>query len=354
MPADQFVVEMLPADNGDCLLLTYGCSLTPQRVIIDGGTAATFPRLRRRIEELPLNQRHFELLIVTHIDSDHIDGVLPLLRAKELGVTFGDIWFNGWSHLIPPKSEFLGPRKGDILGNHLSMRTELPWNSMFNGKAVVVSDGAELPTHTLPGGMKLTLLSPTWRELAKLDAAWIEESFQQGRIPGERPAVLGSAISQLQNFPRSSFIHDHSAANGSSIAVLAEYQGKRCLFGADAFAGTLRASLQRIPGVSGRVVLDAFKLPHHASQANVSVELIQAVQCSRYLVSTNGSLFGHPDDEALARIFQSGQEVVELFFNYDSQTTGKWRSFQPALETGVRKYQAHYPTSPDGGLRIEL
>jgi hypothetical protein len=323
-------------------------------VLIDGGTAATFARLRQRIEALPPKQRHFELLIVTHIDSDHIDGVLELLRAK-LGVTFGDIWFNGWSHLVPPTSEFLGPRQGDMLGNLLSSRVDLPWNEAFQGKTVVVPDTGALPVHTLPGGLKLTLLSPSWKELAALDAEWIKESFPQGRVPGEAPVTLGRWPARLHSLAESPFVRDHSAANGSSIAVLTEYDGKRCLLTGDAFADRLLASFKRLPGFRDVLTVDAFKLPHHGSQANLSEELVRAVRCSRYLISTDGSIFGHPDKEAITRILHHGGKTVQLCFNYDVPTTRQWHvSTQPLKHMSVENYQPLFPASAEGGLVVEL
>ena len=352
MPKNLFSVEMLPADHGDCLIITYGSPDAPHRVLIDGGTAATFPRLQQHILSLPKDQRHFELLIVTHIDSDHIDGVLGLLRAK-LDVTFRDIWFNGWKHLVPPTSEFLGPRQGDMLGNLLSMRTDLPWNEDFGGERVYVPSSGALPVRVLPGGLKLTLLSPTMKELTALDTAWIKESFQQGRFPGEAPPALGRGHSRVQQLAETVFVRDRSAANGSSIAVLAEFQGRRCLLGADAFADTLLASLKRLPGAQGRLGLDAFKLPHHGSAANVSSELIQAVECQRYLISTDGSVFDHPDDEAIARLLHPAGGGIELYFNYDTPRTRAWEQL---MRPGQRDELARgfYPSGAEGGLKVDI
>lgn len=351
-----FYVEMLPADHGDCLLLTYGeQGKAPHRILIDGGTAATFPRLRRRLEALPPGQRHFELLIVTHIDSDHIDGVLKLLDLQP-PVSFGDIWFNGWQHLVPPRSRKLGPRQGDILGNLLSQRYKLPWNKAFGGRTVVVPDTGPLPTHKLESGMRLTLLSPTWKELDQLDSQWINESFRQGRFPGEAPLTLGQRRNQLAELSHSLFAGDTAPANGSSIAVLAEYGGKCCLLTGDAFAPTLVSSLQRLGPRPLKV--DAFKLPHHGSRANVSPELLESLQCSHYLVSTSGAHFNHPDTEALQLILQHGlhkaKAPVRFHFNYEVPTTRGWRHHKPAdAQADLYKTPA-YPTEEEGGLSIDL
>ena len=54
-------------------------------------------------------------LVITHIDFDHIGGVLSLLQDKDLGVTFHDIWFNGWRHLPGSGFEEFGPVQGEKL-----------------------------------------------------------------------------------------------------------------------------------------------------------------------------------------------------------------------------------------------
>jgi beta-lactamase superfamily II metal-dependent hydrolase len=349
-----FTIEMLPAQYGDCLLVTYGPEDRPRRLLIDGGTPATFKHLKQRIEALPRQQRHFELLIVTHIDDDHIGGVLPLLREKGLGVTFGDIWFNGWTHLVPP--DFMGPRQGDELGNLLSQRVDLPWNKAFKEKTVVVPRTGPLPVHALAGGMKLTLLSPRRKELEALNTDWIDKSMKAGRIPGEPQEVtdLLGRPSRLAQLASEKVSADQAVANGSSIAVLAEYDGKRALLTGDAFAPVLIESIRRLPDFHQKLAVQAFKLPHHGSEANLSPELLQALSCPRYLISTSGARFEHPDESAIARILQYGGEKVELCFNYKSDTTRPWESRRLAKDLAVRQLDTRYPEAEDGGLLVEL
>src|SRR5271166_3132648 len=85
---------MLPAGHGDCLWIEYGDPT--RRILVDGGPYYSYKHLRNRIEQLDVGDRHFELLIVTHIDADHIEGILRLLQEPQhLGVSFDDVWFNG-------------------------------------------------------------------------------------------------------------------------------------------------------------------------------------------------------------------------------------------------------------------
>lgn len=359
-----FQIEMLPADHGDCLILTYGDAQgdarSRHRILIDGGTASTFHRLRAYIEKLPRRERRFELLIVTHIDSDHIDGIVELMLS-DLDVRFDDIWFNGWQHLTPPRSPYLGPRQGDILGNLLSMKYTQRWNRHFKGGTVVVPETGAPPVFTLPGGMSLTLLSPRWKELRKLDAAWIKVATSQGWFPGEMPPTMSAHRSRMRHLSKVLFGGDKSPANGSSIAVLARYQGKSCLLAGDAWSSTLLAGIRRLVPPGERLELDAFKLPHHGSQGNLTAELLEAVNCPRYLISTNGAIFKHPDQAIFKALAQHSPTPVSLYFNYDVPTTRAWAGDATLWATQDDKDlmkkklpKREYPTSETGGMKVEL
>src|SRR5918995_2512099 len=176
-------IDMLPAAQGDALWIEYGDAGKPKRILIDGGTSSSWPEgLRMRIETLPKGERHFELLIVTHIDADHIDGALELLRDEPLGVSFGDVWFNGWRHLPDTPLESLGPVEGEQLTDTL-VAQGIPWNEAFAGRAVGVNADGNLPSHKLDDETTLTVLSPSARELAKLKPVWREVVEAAGLDP---------------------------------------------------------------------------------------------------------------------------------------------------------------------------
>src|SRR3954452_20564376 len=180
-----FTIEMLPARQGDALWLEYGDAAHPRRALIDAGTPETWNALRPRTEALAPTDRHFEALIVSHIDKDHIGGVLPLLEDTALGVTFGDVWFNGFRHL-PDTLEPMGPVEGERLTT-LLVDGHHPWNDAFGGRAVVVPDGEAPPVRTLPGGLELTVLSPHPAQLAKLRPIWEPLVRENGLDPRVEP-----------------------------------------------------------------------------------------------------------------------------------------------------------------------
>lgn len=365
-----FRIEMLPALHGDCLLVEYGDASRTRRMLIDGGPIATYPHLETRLNALPPGDRRFELVVMTHVDTDHVEGIVRLFANQPVPIRVVDIWFNGWSHL-QPGGRVLGGKQGEFLSALIVRRFQQDqWNHAFGGKAVVVPDGGSLPECTIGGedGMKLTLLSPTpakldrmarkWKQdldpavtPGNLEAAWASLAKRRAYLPGQ--GLLGTTP-ELDNILQRQLKIDDAAPNGSSIAFLAEYGGKSCLFLADAYHEVIAASLRRLLKQRGQTVLrvDAVKVAHHGSAGNISDDLLALIDSPRFLISTNGAQFGHPDAEAVQRIIaRSVHQPPMLCFNYDSDTTRPWASPQKQAALG---YLAEYNPVPDAPYVIEL
>ena len=362
-----FRIEMLPAFHGDCIWVEYGEKNKPHRILIDGGPVPTYDVLRARIDNLSKDQRYFDLIVLTHVDADHIESTVKLLNVKKLDFDVGDIWFNAWKHLSSSHGDELGPVQGEYVSALIS-RHGLPWNDAFNNGPVVVPDGQDLPAITLPGGMKLTLLSPDRIRLEKLAPEWAKAVHAAGLEPGAEKEVLdflskkkkyrpndelGAAHLDISALAQAPFEPDRTAPNGSSIAFLAEYRGKSCMFLGDAHSSVLVDSIRRLLAKRGeeKLEVDAVKLPHHGSQNNVSHELIELIACPRYLISTNGNIFEHPDAEAIARIIKYGGRSPTIFFNYLCDTTNIWKKESMNSRTG---FGVRFPEPGDIGIVIEL
>jgi beta-lactamase superfamily II metal-dependent hydrolase len=361
-----FRIELLPAQQGDALWIEYGEPGSVHRILIDGGTPPCYEVVKDRILALSAGERHFELCIVTHVDTDHIGGALKLLADRSLGATFDDVWFNDQEVLPSCPDPRRGPIDGAILTRVLDGLGITP-NRAFDGKAVFVPDQGELPVRSLAGGMRLTLLSPGTQQLAELCCNWTAALRKAGLGPGapsaeelnDRARRKGVEIPRAQRaetveeLASTPFVPDRSRANGSTIAVLAEYGGASCVLAGDAFAGVLARSFGRLAAERGepRLAVDAFKLPHHGSRRNVSVELLAAVACPMYLFSTDGSVFGHPDPEAVARVIRHGGPGPTLCFNYLSEPNRRWSDSTSQERYG---YRVRYPAAGATGLVVDL
>ncbi|QYF92636.1 hypothetical protein KY495_18110 [Massilia sp. PAMC28688] len=115
---------------------------------------------------------------------------------------------------------------------------------------------------------------------------------------------------------------DAAPANGSSIAFIAAVGEWRGLFSADAFPAVLMDSLTRLEERSPHK-LNVFKLPHHGSKGNVTEKLLNNVECSHLLFSSNGDRFGHPDRSAIARVIADKRDKT-LHFNHRTDQTLYW------------------------------
>ncbi len=394
-------IEMLPAAHGDCLWIEYGSGTAIHRLLIDGGPAHTYPALRERILHLPADDRHFDLLVITHVDADHIEGVIRLLLdAEALHCRFDRIWFNGRDQLnaVPdPAGEPLGALQGEILGvlieDYESRTGTEVWNLGFDDAlAAIDRTKATLPAVNLPGDCRLTLLSPDHERLLFLKDRWKKELDRAGVASGDvaalrarlaasrtlRPLgdVLGveddeDAMAGRHELPEDDdsdlrtdledtlgrgdgepgadapFGNDTSAANGSSIALLLEYPTTspqvRLILAGDAWPAVLETSLTTLLGSpGGRLAIDVFKLPHHGSVANLSAGLLERLRCRHYLVSTSGALFRHPHKRALDLLLahHAGPARPNLHFNYLTCSTAPWSD---QAEQRNRGYRAAHP-----------
>jgi len=364
-PGSIFSVEMLPAENGDCLVVEYGDAAKPSRILIDCGAKSAVQSVAEWIRNRNApNASEFELFVLTHIDADHINGVLTLFDQPGFDVRFADIWFNGWHQM----RGFLSVKQGEAFSDLLEdPKRKLPWNNVFRkpgerypGPVVVPAD-APPPTLALDGGLKLTLLSPGPKQLKRLAQKWqealLELKPQKAMLAGRRPPppVTDLAAFSLEALASKPVKPDASVANGSSIALLAEYDGRAVLTTGDAHADVLVDSIQALQRARGRegerLKIDALKLSHHGSANATTIELLSALDCGHYLVSTNGNIFYHPDRESIARVILHGGKRPTLHFNYRSEYNALWD--EPVLKERY-KYVAEYPDGDAAGLRILL
>lgn len=91
-------IDMFPAKSGDCFVISYG-EKVDKHIIIDGGFVDTYrDALSAYIEDINDNGHTIELILVTHIDRDHIGGILELIKSRH-ELNFNDIWHNSYRHL---------------------------------------------------------------------------------------------------------------------------------------------------------------------------------------------------------------------------------------------------------------
>jgi hypothetical protein len=343
--------EFLPAFKGDCFLIHAGTDDEPVLILVDGGPGGTFdshlrPRLMQLRDERGLDEFAplvIDLVIVSHVDDDHINGIIELLREVRDAVLAEDpplfevrgLWHNSFDEIIgneevavnaaqfgaasfaPLAAEAedqAGFDAGLILQSvkqghqlrelALSDELQIPINDGFDG--LVRTSTGQLTEREF-GGINLTVIGPREQELKELEEAhddWLEEQKKKGK-----PISPGSLLQSLT---------DESVANLSSIVLLAERDGRTALLTGDARSDFVLKGLEEIglaePGKSFPV--DLLKMPHHGSDRNVDGEFLQRVPASQYLFTGNGE-HGNPERETFAMLAAARPDAeMELYLTY--------------------------------------
>jgi beta-lactamase superfamily II metal-dependent hydrolase len=290
-------VTAFPAGCGDCLLVEWDGATGHHRMLIDGGMASALDEgLGPYATSRPEGHLVVDVAVVTHIDLDHIGGMIAALR-KGL-VETPDVWFNGLDEI---RADQRGTRQGDELTGLIPHEQR---NRPVKGAAIHVADDGSLPAFDLADGARCTVLGPTLERLDKLENAWAAD--KRGSVEDPIADLAQRLGSDLDRGGSRSFGGDASIANGSSIALLFEYGSASLLFTGDAYAGDLEHSIRRLLAERGLSQLEVglFKLAHHGSMNNVTAELLALIVPATVLVCTDGTRFGHPDPETMELLRQ--------------------------------------------------
>lgn len=333
-------ISMLPARDGDCLFV----EAAGFRLLIDGGRPETgLTKLPAFLSSMPARpgKPTIDLMILTHVDADHIAGLLTFL--SDLGsVTIGEVWFNGIYHhkraadifVKPPRSAdqvFVDPKLTGTLSVDQALdfdrrinELRIPWNKRLNGEAIMVLDNSPLPRISLAPDLTLVLLGPPKQKLARFYPEWDKcvRDLESAKVLRGEPRI-SPTVENVRQLATQAEIADSTKPNGASIVFVLEAGNKRILFAADAHPGDVAKGLERYDG-NGRVFFHAVKVAHHGSAKNNTSILIDKLRSPCWLISTDGSGHGHPNAPAIARIILAPDEEKRLVFNYRSDANSEW------------------------------
>ena len=138
-------IEFLRVLNGDSILIRFTDKDNNKRnILIDGGPTNSYTYsdrrtkrpcagdLKLRLEEIKKQQEKIDLLVVTHIDDDHIGGILKWMEDASFSKeNIGKIWFNSGQLIFDFFKEPLPPENLILLKRNLDLNTSIPQGVTF-------------------------------------------------------------------------------------------------------------------------------------------------------------------------------------------------------------------------------
>jgi len=320
-------VKFLEARNGDSILISFSDSDGASRnVLIDGGPPSTYQYKNKKgkYESGALKQEldhidSIDLLILTHVDDDHIGGILQWFsKDPDAKNKVKKVWFNSGQLISERFKGALIEGNSIVLKDTSSLDTSIKQGISFeeyiSSHAIWERAIIDASKNVTLFGLKFQFLSPDDEKLRLLLKKWKKED------PNLDTATSDDySVSLKDHISADLFKEDKSIHNGSSIAFIITFNGKNLVFLGDAHPRLVEQSLTDL-GYSPENKLEAefVKVSHHGSKSNTSYELLNLIETHKYIISSNGAIHNLPHKQCLARIINHNNSA-ELYFNYSEK-----------------------------------
>jgi len=356
------IVHFLPAKAGDCFVLEFD---NKNCVLIDCGYPSTYKEeLKPLLQKLSKAGCRISLMIITHMDEDHISGAVSFIDENGDAnnphvIQVDEIWHNGIFNTVMNSEVFLkheaknvpenvlrecktkrGILKKQLQGESgiiaatkskmfetLCARLHYRVNSRFEGGCVVRGNKCYF------GDCEIQILSPGIRELENFrrvldkelirifgrDYLWNRaEEFQElleliAKYRGmDEPGTftmqqISAGPGEIEKWVGTSSLARMNETNCASIVVAIQYKGLKLLFMGDSESELWQEQLEPY--------YDLIKVSHHGS-TKPNLAWMKGTTAKGLLISTSGQ-GRHPEDDFLARAMMG--EFESLYFNYDIQ-----------------------------------
>jgi beta-lactamase superfamily II metal-dependent hydrolase len=338
--ATHFILDALDAAKGDALVLRWGKGTKRHLALIDGGPDSVYdrsiqPHLAALAGANPAGKPNpvvLDLVVVSHVDDDHIQGIIDLAnavdraqkQAEAVPAQIDQVWHNAFadmqflaefsgepdlqqaikdadakpaSLISPGATPREDPSVGDITAGAQNVRQgreldrilrtiNLPKNVSFGDRDGFARDGAPIKLH----GLRITVLAPNTDLLELLRAEWKRELKKILEKEADKKKAGVSALAAA--------FDDPSVPNQSSIVLLVEFEGRSMLLTGDARGDHLIAALKKDHSPADPLRVDLFKVPHHGSARSNGKALFELVRADHYVISGNGD-HGNPHADAI-------------------------------------------------------
>lgn len=301
-----FFLNVLKAGSGDSIFIKYLDNNTEKNILIDGGVGEIYSK---EIKNVMSNLTQLDLIIVTHIDRDHIGGINKLLGSKNVSKV-KEVIFNSADLIKKNNSKLISISDGINLVEHLRKQNiEVNETPKVIGSEYVNSD------------LIIKFFSPTSDALNHLTENWLKiEEEQKNTLMSSSKKIDNRSLDEIVNDKFTEVKYKEDIANWSSLAFEVKYINISILFLGDAKDSVIVNALKNNGYSSSKKYnVDYIKLSHHGSKYNTSNEFLEIIDCNHFIISTNGTN-QKPHIQTIARILcnknRDLSKKVYLYFNY--------------------------------------
>lgn len=338
----QYIFKTFNVGAGDCITLLLKNNDKEIHIMVDCGKYS--PEVNDYI--VNVFKCHIDYLIVSHIDNDHINGLISMLSLMP-NLSIGHILYNCYQRTSDNLKDWDDKMKENVVRvyGHLPIVLDMlagkvnaessktlaelilqnvAWKNAWY-RSYITSESTPLE---LGGNMgRLIFLSPAKAELDDLDRKYRklfwntlykkkeadynnEETIYEALMrimeeeqPKQDPEKTGSMILNINNIIKyaDESLGFLTSENKASIAFVWEHENHRILFCGDAAPEILFCKLDEVyKGYPKPIIFDIIKVAHHGSAHSVSKEQMNVADSCRYFV-TGGSK-NRPSYQALSRI----------------------------------------------------
>ncbi len=328
-------------EHGDCSVITFGPSINPKCIVIDGGEGKNgAAALRAYLKKT--NTKSIDLMVGTHLDADHINGLKLFVQAEAKAKKNNEAYIaiqNYWGPLpyAPSQPNYsMRTASAQGAGSPFAPTQQFVMESIQQNedlleaiRKMVPADRIHFPSRRNPppqifSEVNLRVLGPDNQvpsstfENKVMD---LGQSIAEGSVLRD-----GMDISELLNTVKNEVEAlaqqlDRTVNNQSIVIRLMPSQGNKewsFLFTGDATQEAWR-DMTNEPQLRALLKASVLKIPHHGSSLNgITSDGINAVQ-PKYAVNMVGNKHGLPDAPTLALIRGIGCKILCTQKNSDTK-----------------------------------